>query len=300
MESKRLTPLNEIADPPDVIRVGSVRTFLDFLENRESDLEKITFYRGHSDWTYKLQPSIYRNNGLIQNESILFQELILKCPSDFPNDECTFQKLVKMQHYSLPTRLLDLTANPLTALYFACEGGNTKMAGQVVLLTIPKSEVKYYDSDTVSVISNLSRRPSSFQLPDKALSIKKFNEEVDIRYLLHEIKKEKPYFEPVIKREHLQSVVCVKPRLDNARIIRQEGAFLLFGMGNNKTECAEVPSRYLPPKIGKHRILVRGGDKNKILDQLKALGVTQATLFPEIDRVSQYIKEAYASPEEDH
>lgn len=290
-------------EPIDAIRVGSVRTFLNAFDEETIEPDKVCFFRGHGDFNYDLVPSVYRNKGWIENEDVLFQELVLKCPSDFPNDECTFQKLVKMQHYSLPTRLLDLTANPLAALYFASSGEtDSKKDGEVVFFRLRKSNVKYFDSDTVSVIANISRRPRSFTPPpksetsDKPEALKEFNGHSEIQYLLHEIKKEKPYFEPKIDPRDLQVVVCVRPRLDNPRIIRQDGAFLLFGIQDTKTKCAKLPQDMLFRPKGK-RLLVIANEKRKILGQLESLGITQATLFPEIDRVSLHIKHAYARSE---
>jgi hypothetical protein len=285
----RRTKRSEL-EPKDSIRIGSVRTFLDALEKLNRSDEAVLFYRGHSSFSYNLKPSIYRNKGWIENEHIIFKELILRCPTDFDPSESTFQTLVKMQHYSLPTRLLDITTNPLVALFFACDNPNSAEAGEVVTFRIPKAEIKYFDSDTVSVISNISRRPNEFTVPPENLSLERFNLNQNISYLLHEIKKEKPYFEPKILRIHLQSVVCVKPKLNNARIIRQDGAFLLFGVGASKLDCAQVPERYKTQNS--LRILIT--DKLKVKEQLEALGITKGTIYPEIESVAGHIKETYS------
>lgn len=283
-------------EPESAIRVGSVRTFLTEMERFEPEKGFTYFFRGHSRFSHRLVPSIYRDPSWIANEDVLFKELVLRCPNDFSGQESTFQSLVKMQHYSLPTRLLDITANPLVALYFACEHeGQQRESGEVVVFRIPTAEIKYFDSDTVSVIANISRRPSTFRLPDPDLDRLKFNEDQQIHYLLHEVKREKPYFEPLILRHHLESVVCVKPKLDNARIIKQDGAFLLFGMNECKTEPATVPAGFLAAAAAK-RLFVEPGKKAFIRKQLESLGLMQATIFPEIDKVAEFIKRTYASP----
>lgn len=263
-------------------RVGSVRTFLGALENIQENDESFLFFRGHSNFNYKIEPSIYRNSGWIENEDTIFKEMITLCPEDFDSYKSTFEMLVKMQHYSLPTRLLDITTNPLIALFFACsEGPSGSEDGEVVVFQIPKVNLKYFDSDIVSIISNISRRPITF---------KSSNE--DIKFLIDEVRKEKPFFENSIKIDNIETVVCVKPKLNNARIVRQSGAFLLFGISKNKEKPAEIPSSYMANMQGK-RIFIINNKKDKIRSQLAILGITEATVYPEIERVAGYLKDIY-------
>jgi len=272
-------------------KIGSIRTFINILDDIKFSKDYIYFYRGHSNYSFKLEPSIYRNDGLINNEDKIFREIILRCPDDFEDNTVTFQKLVKMQHYSLPTRLLDITENSLTALFFACQDSNTD--GEVLIFKIHKDDVKYFDSDTVSVLSNISKLSSSFEvLQNSSNNITEFNKQENIELLLHEIQQEKHFFSPVINPVHINSVLCVKPKLDNQRIIRQEGAFFLFGIENNKKNCANFPidKIYYP---NAERLIINASKKENILKQLKRLGINNSSVFPEIDNIAKDIKETY-------
>ena len=117
--------------------------------------DEILFYRGHSNKDkYKLEPSLYRSPQLLKSENLLYNELIAANPSDFSSDMSTFEKLVRMQHYSLPTRLLDITSNPLMSLFFACKSNYYKI-GEVIVFKIRDSYIKFFDSDTAFCLSNL-------------------------------------------------------------------------------------------------------------------------------------------------
>lgn len=281
---------------PD-LKIGALSTFLQLLDKQGADSKKPRYYRGHSKQSFQLIPSVFRNVGWISNEATMLKELILRCPNDFAAGPTTFQCLVKMQHYGLPTRLLDVTSNPLVALYFACEPHEEKDEdGEVIIFNYDVDEVKYFDSDTVSVISNLSRRPSDFFVPDVPNTvgvstedaIQKFNDQEAIKLLLHDVGSDKPHFLPRIIREDLLRVICVKPLLDNPRIIRQEGAFLLYGCNNTKNAPAVLGDQVISGKLTINR-----DEKRNLLEQLRTLGISRATMFPEIEQVAEYVKQSY-------
>ena len=249
------------------------------------------WYRGHPKEEYVLEPTIYRN-GLIENEDNIFKEAITRVPNEFINSKSTTEKLVKMQHYGIPTRLLDITANPLVALYFACNKDFTT-DGEVVFLRIPTNFVKYYDSDTVSVLSNIAKRPENFEIDTATNSITEFNGTTQIAYLLHEIKEEKPYFQNVINPKHLEQVFAVKVKLDNERILKQEGAFLIFGINSNKSRPATVPYKWIVNKKEEVKFIIPAKKKRQLLRELETFGISGRTLFPELENQGIYLTDKY-------
>lgn len=80
--------------------------------------------------------------------------------------------------------------------------------------------------------------------------------------------------------------------MDNPRVVRQDGAFLLFGIGQNKHTPATLPDEWIfRPKH--KRYIIKSSDKLSILKQLSGVGISKAKLFPEMDMVSQFIKNDY-------
>ena len=276
-------------------QLGSLRTLLGVIPELE-DKDSFFFFRGHANKQFSLSPSIYRKQSWFSNEHKIIREIIMRCPTEFSSMASSFEKLVKMQHYDLPTRLLDLTENPLVALYFACVGeDNKENDGEIIFFKIPKSEVKYFDSDTVSVVSNIAWAKSDFEIdPRYDGDYKKFHHKDNHHALklMHDIKQEKPHFLERINPSHVKSVLCVKPKMDNPRVVRQDGAFLLFGIGQNKHVPASIPEEWIfRPKA--KRYIIKASDKLSILKQLSGVGISKAKLFPEIDMVSQFIKNDY-------
>lgn len=337
--------------------ISSISDLLRILTNLGEPAEGHTrFFRGQGNAGWEILPGIYRNQKLVENEDKIIKEALLNCPDDFSPTDTLLEKLVKLQHYGYPTRLLDLTANALVGLYFACSNINHHdKDGELIILDIPNEDVKYDDSDTISVIASISLHNKDIdileswdqaliemalyqksnienfaklqaelryafeerneilvnklekkQISDNELIerieqekfdhmvFERFNQQKNIRTLLQIVRKDKPSFLSEINPKDLFKVYCVKTKLANSRIARQQGAFLIFSITSSKVFPTYIPESWFR-KIERNKIIVKAESKIKILKELKAFGISKQTLFPELESQASEIIAQYSN-----
>jgi hypothetical protein len=295
-------------DPSTTPKINSISTYIEkikdintLIANKKENRE--VFYRGHGKFSYELVPNLLREdpNGkgkvYLEGEHLLFRELLTTEPNYFSNDISGFDILTRMQHYGMPTRMLDISSNPLTALYFACENLKHDEDGEVLLISVKKNDICFYDSDKISCLTNLAKLTANQkdQLSQYIINCQKkdlnkvilnefdLNEKVYEQYL-HCILNEKPYFKPRIEIKDLKNTFCVKGRLNQERIIAQSGSFLIFGL-----DAEPIPENG-NDDFNVYRIRINKDDKKPILDELDLLNINQRTVYPSIENSAKYIK----------
>ena len=266
------------------------------LNEKYANLEH--FYRGHYDYTYSLIPSLFRNKNYYENESNIYMDF----KNHFYNilsSKKYIEILTMMQHYKMPTRLLDTTSNPLVALYMACDkpasyNKDNHQLGEVIMMNEKKSAVKYSDSNITTILSALAvlETPYKEELYDKIMESKEKNDpsiykkcNAYTRYVAEvsqNIKFDDEFFNPdvLLKPRH------VKVGMINERIIAQSGAFILYGLIDYKSGRGQLIDTQV-----KERIFILNRDY--IRKQLNMLNINSAVLFPDMDHTAFEITKKY-------
>ena len=294
---------------------GYIRRIEELQKKKSGEL----FFRGHTDSRYEPVPSLFRDSIIEPYERNMLYDALTESPSEFQSDLSTFDKLVRAQHFGVKTRLLDLTTNPLIALYFACEG-QTSARGRVLIFEIDQEEAKYFLSDAISCKANLAhltideRRDilreivkqhnaishtlgARKKLPaireehptDYRDLIENLNEHRVVKRLVRFIRSEKPHFQAEIDPIDLLKVDVVYPKKSNHRILAQSGAFFVFGL-NKKLQASMVK------KVKVQTIDIGPGHKRSVLNSLSAVGVHEHSVYPELERLSRKIGDKYSFP----
>lgn len=120
-------------------------------ENKDLEL----FFRGQANSFWKVQAGIFRS-GFYKNEKQIYASILSKLPFAFRNND-SYEQLLTIQHYGGPTKLIDVTQNPLISLFFACfdeYGENLNKDGIIFIFKEKITEIKYFwDKDIQKIVS---------------------------------------------------------------------------------------------------------------------------------------------------
>ena len=292
-----------------LMEIDSVSSFIKAIkELRESADGTSTelYFRGQEVEFWDIEPSIFRND-MLSIEHKLMQIPLQKIPMEFKGFDSLFDVMTKYQHYGMCTRLLDLTTNPLVALYFACKiHGQEKYETEDDPVEQEPYGVVYYTNNyypsqsvdkEVKIVTalasyDLSKENTIGTVLDKLRMDNLINEETKARWLKKEYVGE---FIKIIQRNYM-----VVPTYTNERLQRQNGVFLLASMfsvnigANVKDGVITKSKNNLRDEFASKYFYIKGENKESILKELDLYNINEATLFPELEHQLNYIRYANA------
>jgi len=242
--------------------VSSINDLISALKIHAAELPgELRWFRGQDKVDWQLKPSISRqgDDPLKREYELLkrFRQMAPRLVELQPRDD--WEWLFLMQHYGVPTRLLDWSESPLVALYFSVYNKD------------------YDDSDSalwVLLPASLNRRTGWSELQDQAgIPFFGMDPELD-NYLTSNV---------ILSRAGSGSgpIAASAPRT-SARIAAQLGSFTVFHADFSPLE-----------EIGdsQHcwRYKIPAGAKARIREELSVLQMNEFALFPELDKISRVI-----------
>ena len=248
--------------------ISSLEEYLTYVQRLEDMWDQSSvWFRGLASADYALTPSIYRRQ-FPQKDAIFAQDLanqFIRKGQAFLPYAATYTPwhwYHLMQHYGLPTRLLDWTDGALIGLYFALreQWANSQPCIWVLnpywLNSISTGLEVVYFSDPVSQDSDDRRIADKYLYDSQELS--KFP-------------------------------IAVSPAHFNERIAAQRSCFTVHG--TLKTGLHRLWRENEGKQLAQLRLSKRSSER--MMAQLRRSGITESTLFPDLEGLSRELVREY-------
>lgn len=246
-------------------------------------VEKLQRRAGHALWFRGigrvgnlLVPSLYRHPKVKSHSDlcVLERQLMTRfrqraLPYHSRNLSDDWEALFFMQHYGLPTRLLDWTENPLTGLHFALMSAPSKSSANLTLKYTKPAAVWILDpvAWNQAALKHVSYTGGPLAPGDEAL---------------------KGYSAEAIATAINTHPVALFGAHNSARIVAQQGVFTIFGTNRDSMETL-VKDGTLPAKV-LACVVIPPSRIGTIRKSLLNQGITESAIFPDLEGLARETK----------
>ncbi|MBB6497776.1 FRG domain-containing protein [Methanococcus maripaludis] len=272
----------------------------------------VLFYRGEKNSEWKLYPSLFRktkNKDIYDydgKECEFYMSLVELNHPEFKKQNNIFDKVAMMQHYSIPTRLLDWTKNPLVALYFAIEeyverkdnSDKEELKDGKIYVYSPNNA--YYSNELEIKILFEVFFNGNITFIEDILKLRIDGRSVEEH--LHDLHDNELWYDNDRKLLELKKLITgihlIRPIITNDRLRVQQGCFSVYGsiVDGELIQCNNVTDYDLESSNEILATFIIPADKKKeIREELERLGIHDGTMFPELDKYGEYLKKKYSN-----
>lgn len=240
--------------------INSVADFLAAIREDQDTIPGTVWFRGHADARWQLLPGFMRVMSDTSETTLLnrFRQSAAMLADRRP--ATSFDWTFLMQHYGVPTRLLDWSESPLISMYFAVENWQEKPDTDGALWCLWPTALNQN--------ANIVDKVEGQYIPS-------FDDDELQGYTVDSLRQN--------ARLELFPVATIATR-NNARIQAQMGTFTIHH--NKKIAIEEVGDQ---SHVAKYTI--PHAAKEVLAEELKLLGMTRFSLFPELASVGAILKD---------
>lgn len=243
------------------------------------------WYRGIGSVKYNLIPSLFRHSHYKNIEDLMRLEATML--QDFErssvlhsekissiDDDGRMRTLFIMQHYGVPTRLLDWTPNPFISLYFSLTSASTDDKGN------------YKADAAVWVLDPVKWNATALEQTGHGQAGPLVHSDALEGYAPRAFKSG-GFGSTAIKSLQLYPA-CLYGITNNARMFAQRGVFTIFGKNVASMESQFSSGNFQDDSLTK--IVIPAENIGDLLSKLLKLGYTDSVTYPDLSGLAMEIK----------
>lgn len=257
--------------------ISNLQDLITSVEAANTSFGGQVWWRGQRCADWQLAPSVFRDGRGSTDEcsaGIRFRQRAISRMPNVPSSGDNFAWLIWMQHHGLPTRLLDWTESPLTAVYFACEGGNQSQCSH------GEKKTEEYTAQESALYALSPYVLNKVQVGEHGLLVP---EDARVQAVI------RPAFASGATEE--TKILAVRPPELFPRMMAQLSTFTVHSK-ESQLERVDSDSKFLI------QYTIPAEARKDLSEQIKWLGTRSSNLFPDLDHLGEEIKRVRFLPSE--